>query len=604
MIIQSKYTKIFNSKDLTRQKYDELYNFAVLIRSHKNTVSQYVNGNLLHFLKYNKFQFLKEIRERFKGVIPSSFDAQLYTQVFTCYQNKFDAIQHKLVFEVVTFKGFEFYKRDTKTHKKGDLKKVIIAKRQTPLSICLTYLARYGNENTLQYINSNISKCDEKKREFYNNILRYRNKFGFERLYNLALSKRKRIVKHYSEYLIEFKSLTFSGRCRKTRIIDYNHRFGSVINSFISLSGIGRKSFDIPVTFNKVCHGNMKDYRKKNPDYEYTLTFDEKKHRVNIHLCKDGERYIPQVNGSTVGIDVNCKHNLFSLSDETTYDYDRKLVNDFCKLSLEIDKLKEKNKEYKVGKRKQQKLDTLKSKMIKSEQQLIADMCKTLQSQGVGHIVMEDLNNGFGKCYVKDKDNVDINYNRKVKFLGLSSLKQEVEHIARKYDIAVSQEKLYKYVQTTFDDARNNLRYFKDKVKHYEEQTKMAYSLYSSVQALKLCERIRKMSDEELVDFYNDVCMKRWDKKSYCFIIIPIMSYEDGRIDWFHTYRNIKNVECLTEKNISDINNLVNTIKPDTKYISYELLKGYNNQFKKLDIENMINIIIEKETDITNEELI
>ena len=438
MIIQSKYTKIFNSKDLTRQKYDELYNFAVLIRSHKNTVSQYVNGNLLHFLEYNKFQFLKAMRAYFKGVIPSSFDAQLYTQIFDCYQNKFDAIQRKIVFYVVTFKGFDFYKRNTKKHNKGDFKKVILEKKQTPLSNCLTYLARYGNENTIEYINGNISNCDEKKREFYSNILRCCEKFGFDRLYKLALSKRHRIIKNYSEYPIEFKSLTFSGRCRKTRIIDYNSKFGSKINSFVSLSGIGRKSFDIPVTFNKGWHGNMKDYRKKNPDYEYTLTFNEKYHQVNIHLCKDGERYIPQANGNTVGIDVNCKHNLFSLSDETTYDYDRKLVNDFCKLSLEIDSLKEKSKEYKVGKRKQQKLDTLQSKMIKSEQQLISNMCKTLQSQGVGHIVMEDLDNGFGKCYIKDKDNEGINYNRKVKFLGLSSLKQEVEHIARKYDIAVS----------------------------------------------------------------------------------------------------------------------------------------------------------------------
>ena len=438
MIIQSKYTKIFHSKDLTRQKYDELYDFAVLIQNHKNTVSQHVNDNLLHFLEYNKFQFLKEMRERFKDIIPSSFDAQLYTQVFTCYQNKFDAIQKRLKFETVTFNGFEFYKRDTKKYKKGDLKKVIINKKQTPLSNCLTYLARYGNENTISYINSNIDKCDEKKREFYNNILRCCEKYGFERLYNLVLSKRKRIVKHYSEYPIEFKSLTFSGRCRKTRIIDYNRKFGSVINSFVSLSGIVRKSFDIPVTFNKGWYGNMKDYRKKNHDYEYAITFNEKEHQVKIHLCKDGERYIPQVNGNTIGIDVNCKHNLFSLSDGATYDYDRKLVNDFCKLSLEIDKIKEKNKEYKVGKRKQQKLNTLKSKMIKSEQQLIANMCKALQSQGVGHIVMEDLDNGFGKCYIKDKDNEDINYNRKVKFLGLSSLKQEVEHIARKYDIAVS----------------------------------------------------------------------------------------------------------------------------------------------------------------------
>ena len=83
MLIQSKYTKIFHSKDLTRQKYDELHNFAVLIQNHKNTVSQHVNDNLLHFLEYNKFQFIKEMREHFKDVIPSSFDAQLYTQVFT-----------------------------------------------------------------------------------------------------------------------------------------------------------------------------------------------------------------------------------------------------------------------------------------------------------------------------------------------------------------------------------------------------------------------------------------------------------------------------------------------------------------------------------------
>ena len=438
MLIQSKYTKIFKSNNMTRLKYNELYDFAVLIRNHKNLVSEHVNNNLLHYLEYSKFTFLKEMRDLYKSVIPSSFDAQLYTEVFTCYQNKFDVIQRNLQFTVIKFKGFEFYKRNTKKHKKGDLKKVIIGKKQTQLSNCLTYLARYGNENTIDYICNNISKCDEKKCEFYNNILRCCNKFGFERLYNLALSKREHIIKYYSEYPIEFKSLTFSGRCRKTRIIDYNSKFGSKINSFISLSGIGRKSFDIPVTFNKEWHGNMKDYRKKNPDYEYTITFNEKEYQVNIHLCKDGERYIPQTNGDTIGIDVNCKHNLFSLSDKTTYDYDRKLVNDFCKLSLEIDKLKEKDKEYKVGKRKQQKLDTLKSKMIKSEQQLIANMCKTLQSKGVGHIVMEDLDNGFGKCYVKDKDNEDINYNRKVKFLGLSSLKQEVEHIARKYDIAIS----------------------------------------------------------------------------------------------------------------------------------------------------------------------
>lgn len=437
MVIDSKYTKTFKSNDLTRQKYDELVGFAVMLREHKNLVSEYVNSNLEKYLEYSKLDFLKEMRARYKDVVPSSFDVQLYTQVFNCYQNKFDAIRKHFDFEVVRFVGFEFYKRDTKKNKKGDLKKVVTEKSKTSLSICLTYLARYGNENTLDYINKQSETCDDKKREFYNNIIRCCEKFGFDRLMELALRKRNRVIKRYSEHPIEFKSLSFGGRCRKTRIIDYNKRFGSVINSFVSLSGIGRKSFDIPVKFNKDWHGSMTDYQKSNPDYEYVLTFNEKYHQVNINLCKDGERYIPEAGDNVVGIDVNCKHNLFSLSNETTYDYNRQLVNDFCKLSLEVDELK-KDKNYTIGKRKQQKLDMLKMKMQKSEQQLISRMCKELMVDGVNHIVMEDLDNGFGRCYIKDADNSDINYNRKVKFLGLSSLKQEVERIARKYGIAVS----------------------------------------------------------------------------------------------------------------------------------------------------------------------
>ena len=437
MYIDSKYTKSFKSNNLTRLKYDELIEFAHLVLSHKNAVSMYICQHLLPYLDYSKLTFLKEMRCFYKNVIPSSFDAQLYTDVFVAYQNKFSAIQHKLKFETITFQGFDFYKRNTKRHKKSEFKRVVNEHKATPLSTCLTYLARYGNEDTINYIISKLNDVDENKRMFYENILNYCTKFGFERLYRLALQKRTRVINRYSEHPIEFKSLTFSGRCRKQKIIDYNKHFGSVINSFISLSGFSKKSFDIPVKYCKGYHGNMKEYFKSNPDYEYMLTFDEKHKQVNVHLCKDGKRYIPQAGDNIVGIDVNCKHNLFSLSNRTTYDYDRKLVNDYRKLATATDKLKE-DKSYVVGKRRQRKFETLKMKMVKSEQQLIAKICKTLREQGVNHLVMENLDNDFGKCYVKDSNNNGINYNRKVKFLGLSSLKNEFEHIGRKYDIAVS----------------------------------------------------------------------------------------------------------------------------------------------------------------------
>ena len=446
MLTDSKYTKILHSKDLTRLKYNELREFAMSIRNHKNIVSDYVNKNLLKYLDYNMFSFLKEMREAYKGIIPSSFDKQLYEQVFNCYQNKFKALQKKLTFEKITFVGFEYYKRNTKQHKKGDFKKVILTREKTSLSICLSYLARYGNNNIVDYINSQIDSVDDNKKQFYNNILHYINKFGLGRLLSLSLSKRNRIIKQYQKRPIEFKTLTFSGRCRKTDIISYNKNYNSIINSFVSLSGLNRKTFDIPIKFNKDWFGSMKEYHNDKRSYEYTITFNEKQKQVNIHICKDGERYIPTVdnNSNIVGIDVNVKHNLFSLSNGETYDYNRKLVSDFCKLSTYLDKVNEKQgKEYKVGKRYQLKLDKLREKIVKSNQQLISNMCKSLQNNNITHIVMENLDNGFGKSFVKVKNNNDINFNRVVNFLRISSLKAEVEHIARKYDIAVSTVQSY-----------------------------------------------------------------------------------------------------------------------------------------------------------------
>ena len=98
--------------------------------------------------------------------------------------------------------------------------------------------------------------------------------------------------------------------------------------------------------------------------------------------------------------------------------------------------LNQRIKTTKQEKRKQQKLDTLKNKINKYEENLIASVCKHLAEDGYHHVVMENLDNSFGKCLVKDEN--DINYNCRVKFLGLSSIKNKFEHIGRKYDVAVS----------------------------------------------------------------------------------------------------------------------------------------------------------------------
>lgn len=74
MITQSYYTKEFKSNDLTHLKYNELRAFAEALRDHRNSVSEYVNSNLMFFLDMSKFTFLKEMRARFKDIVPSSFE--------------------------------------------------------------------------------------------------------------------------------------------------------------------------------------------------------------------------------------------------------------------------------------------------------------------------------------------------------------------------------------------------------------------------------------------------------------------------------------------------------------------------------------------------
>ena len=269
MIIDSKYTKVFDSYMLTRNKYDELYAIAVNLRDLRNEASRLVNNNLLYYLDFSKLDFIKEMREIFSNKVSSCFDAQQYIQVYKDYQNKFNAILRNIEFKKVTIKGFDLYKRNSKKHKRGDLKSIITDTSQTNLTLCLSYLARYGKEGTPEYLKQKVEvlsnhtdKKEIKRRELYQDILDKCAKFGFGRLFRLALSHRNRIIKHYSEHPIEYKSLTFGGRSRKQRIIEFNSNYNSRINAFISLSGFSKKSFDIPIKYAKYYHGRMKSYKK------------------------------------------------------------------------------------------------------------------------------------------------------------------------------------------------------------------------------------------------------------------------------------------------------------------------------------------------------
>ena len=438
MKIQSRYSKSFYSNRLSDTKYHEIYVFAVYLNKIKNEISQEVNSNLLFYLDMSKFDFQKYLLPKIKDKISSNFVKQFSDDIYTAYQNKFEGINRRIKFEQIYDYKFTYYKKNTKNHNKDDFKGISKKTKSTELTTTLTYLARYGNENTLSNLFEKfVKETDEKKEKFYATILDHIYKYGLSRLLKLAFSRRERVIRHYSEHSINFTSLTFRGRSRLTSdIVSYNDNFNSIIKSFINISWniSDRKKLTIPVKYSKDFHKDMKRYTN-GTDTSYTLCLEEN-NQVRAILSYEDEREIPENKQNFVGIDVNSKHNLFQCSNGDTIDYDRKLVEVLSKELLKIDECKKRNKDYIVGKRRSHKIKHLERELHSKIREEISKLCKRFNFQEIDHAIFENLTGFEEKCFCKDEN--DLNYNRRVKLLKLSSLKDEFEHIARKYGIAVS----------------------------------------------------------------------------------------------------------------------------------------------------------------------
>ena len=438
MKIQGRYSKSFYSDRLSNTKYQEIYAFAVYLNKIKNKISKEVNYNLLFYLDMSKFEFQKYLLPEIKDKVSSNFVIKLLDDIYTSYQNKFEGINRKIKFEQIYDYQILLYKKKTKEHNKGDFKGISKKTKVTELSSTLTYLARYGNENILNYLLEKfVKETDDKKEKFYATILDHIYKYGLSRLLKLALSRRERIIKKYSEHPINFTSLTFRGRSRLTSdIVSYNENFNSIIKAFVNISWSisNRKKLTIPVKYSKDFHKDMKRYTNET-NTSYTLCLEEN-NQVRVILSYEDERDIPENKSNYVGIDVNSKHNLFQCSNGETLDYDRKLVEFLSKELLKIDKCKKRNKDYIVGKRKQHKIKHLERELHSKIREEISKLCKRFNFQLIDHAIFENLTGFEEKCFCKDEN--DLNYNRRIKLLKLSSLKDEFEHISRKYGIAVS----------------------------------------------------------------------------------------------------------------------------------------------------------------------
>lgn len=234
MKISSEYSMSFYSDRLTDRKYGLLEKQAILLRDVRNELALLVNSDLMKYLSMSKIDFQKAMLSLIKDRVHNNFTKQLCDDVFNHYQNRFSAIQKLMTFEKVKSLEMTFYKKNTKNNNKGDLKGIIRKTESTDLTKTLSFLARYGNDSIVDYVSTALmNETVESKRKLYTHILDYINRFGFDRLMCLAISKRNEVISRYKDP-IKFVSLSFRGRSRlSTDIVSYNRNFDSTINAFV-----------------------------------------------------------------------------------------------------------------------------------------------------------------------------------------------------------------------------------------------------------------------------------------------------------------------------------------------------------------------------------
>jgi IS605 OrfB family transposase len=141
------------------------------------------------------------------------------------------------------------------------------------------------------------------------------------------------------------------------------------------------------------------------------------------------------------GVDVNVKHNLFQLSNGHSIDYDRKLLKKIFKQQKKIDEIKSHkdslNLDKNFGTRLLLKNQKNKNRVTNMLERKIVELLKYCKKHNIDHLVFEKLGQFNGKNYSNNKE-FDVNYNRLIRALHLSDIKNMVLRIGKKYGITIS----------------------------------------------------------------------------------------------------------------------------------------------------------------------
>lgn len=403
----------FYSYKLNWDKFNIIRDYTQLIQDSKNYLSEYVKNNLLLDLFYNKYSsidFITLTKNLNVYNIGSSFYQQVQKEVYTRYITQISNIEYK-------------------------------NKLNSELSTTVQYLVKVYKGDKASIINY-LTKGNK---SHYIKVLSKINKYGM-RLWNLVENIQRRLLNKFK--LITFKTLCFNGINQLT-ISKYNFiekaTDMTLTNTIINLNIPGIKlPIAIPTQFNESYHKNL-NYKQSlcgpnncqsQTSYQCKIVND----RVKITITRDENiKSFTNEEDKYLGVDVNIKHNLFSLSDANFILYDKWLINKYYRLEKHLTK-KQSNKSTEVDKsyskatiKRINKMNRISKSYNDLKSRELINYCL---NNNYNHIVMEDLDLNKSKSWYSYE--YKLKYNNMIKTLHLNDYKNTIKRIGNKFNITVS----------------------------------------------------------------------------------------------------------------------------------------------------------------------
>ena len=405
--VETKQAKFFFSQELNQKKFETIKNKAVLIRDFKNKLSADFHKNLFNYWNYTKIDAIKHFNTQIPGLNGQDIQNAI-VDVYTNYSEMASKIKEKLTFK-------------RKNHP------------STGLQMVLSFLAKYGYSGISSQLKIPIN--DKKKAVFYQDVIKYCEKFGENRLLDLA-QQRKTIIISRKSKCIQFNQLSYRTITRiNSNLVDFNKNFLSKFNGFVNIGGYSDyKKLSIPTKINLSYHGSKSNYHRKldkpnSQSYQIKI-IDEKTKKIRISHLIDGFRDIPLENCDYLGVDINVKHNLFS-TEIADIDYDRELINKYVKFLQKIDN----KKSQELNSRRSRDYQKWRLKIKNHIKEKMVELIKLAKQHGRNHLVLEELSL-LGK--LRSESEFGINYGRLFRLLGLTSIKNEIVNIAHNHGFSVS----------------------------------------------------------------------------------------------------------------------------------------------------------------------